>query len=177
GRVVIKSLAQGLVETERLVLMGGAGVSQFHNLRNQLFRMVAKLGKAVTSLPYVSLLRQPLRGRLYRAAGSTDYLSAGAMTDIFLKTIHEDLQADAARIKLPALLVWGENDVDTPVQEAKIFAGLMKSSRLEVVSGANHFVYLDQPDRVARLIEEFLNPKAVQTAGETADLNTPGPAS
>ncbi|MBW3538482.1 alpha/beta hydrolase [Candidatus Parcubacteria bacterium] len=156
GRLAIKGVGQGLLRPERLVLMGSAGVAQFHTLRNQLFRMAAKLGKAVTSLPYVSILRGPLRRRLYRAAGSTDYLSAGAMSNIFLKVIHEDLQDDAGRINVPTLLIWGENDVDTPIKEARLFAGQIKGSRLEVLPEANHFVYLDQPDRVAGLVGEFL---------------------
>lgn len=155
GRVAIKLAGLGLLKSEKLILMNAAGIKKSHSLRNQGLKIIANLGKAITSLPVFSLMRGPLRQRLYRAAGSTDYLQVGNMQAIFIKIIQEDLRADAAKIKVPTLLVWGKEDVDTPVADAQILQSCISGSRLVVLDGAKHFVYLDQPGKVATLIKEF----------------------
>jgi pimeloyl-ACP methyl ester carboxylesterase len=78
------------------------------------------------------------------------------MRTIFLHTIAEDLQADAANIKQPCLLIWGENDDATPVADGRILHSAIRDSQFVVVSRAGHFVYTDKPDEVTKIIEDFL---------------------
>jgi pimeloyl-ACP methyl ester carboxylesterase len=156
GRVAIKAIGAGLIEPSRLILMGSAGVKHSNTLRNHAFNAVAKLGKTVTALPGLSVVRTRLRRQLYNAAGSTDYLDAGPMRQVFLSTIGEDLQADARTISVKTLLIWGENDSDTPVSDGQLLAAATPHSKLEVIPNAGHFVYLDAPYVVLALVKKFL---------------------
>jgi pimeloyl-ACP methyl ester carboxylesterase len=118
GRVILKALGQGYLKPERIVLLGSAGVRPTASSRQLVFRAVAKVGKQATRLPGLQRLQAKLRRSLYESSGSTDYLEAGQMRQIFLNVIGEDLQTEAAKIKQPSLLIWGEHDEATPVTTA-----------------------------------------------------------
>ena len=157
GRIAIKAIGSGLVSPSRLILMGSAGVKHSNSLRNHAFKAVAKLGKAATSLPGLASVQKNLRRRLYRAAGSTDYLDAGPMRQVFVSTIGEDLQADASRISVTTLLIWGEQDTETPVADGRLLAAIIPHAKFEIVPAAGHFVYLDASDVVLALAKKFLS--------------------
>jgi pimeloyl-ACP methyl ester carboxylesterase len=58
---------------------------------------------------------------------------------------------------MPTMLLWGKNDRIIPVSHAIAAHDEMPGSRLEIVDGAGHFVALEQPERVAELILDFLD--------------------
>lgn len=64
------------------------------------------------------------------------------------------------RITAPTLLVWGKQDGLVPPIYAQEFAGLIGDARVELVDGAAHVPQLEQLDRVAALVTEFLLPVA-----------------
>jgi len=156
GRVTLKAAGEGIIMPHRIILMGSAGVRHAQSVRNQAFKIVAKTGKAVTALPGLGVLRSKLRQRLYQAAGSTDYLNAGPLRQIFLNTIDEDLQASAAHIAAPTTLIWGENDTEAPVADGRLLKETIPHAQLRIIPGAGHFVFHDAPEDVARLIGKAL---------------------
>lgn len=156
GRVAIKMTAADSHIAKHLILIDAAGVRHDRSARNRLFLVVAKAGKAATLLPGLRQARNKLRHSLYKAAGSDDYLKAGRMRDIFSKTISEDLQADAAKIKSETILIWGENDHETPLTDGKKLEAAIPNAKLIVLEGAGHFAYLDKPHEVAEIIEKAI---------------------
>ncbi len=62
-----------------------------------------------------------------------------------------------AKISAPTLIVFGAADKMTPVTGAEALRTQIKGARLEVVPNAGHMVMLEQPDRVAGLLGEFVN--------------------
>lgn len=56
------------------------------------------------------------------------------------------------QVRVPTLLVWGEDDRLVPVDIAHQYAELMPDAHLEVVAGAGHVVDLEQPEELADLI-------------------------
>jgi pimeloyl-ACP methyl ester carboxylesterase len=53
-------------------------------------------------------------------------------------------------IAAPTLILWGERDAILPPSYARKFAaGINGASRVDIVPGAGHLAYLDQPDAVA----------------------------
>jgi len=156
GRVIIKSIATGILNPQKVVLIGAAGVKPNTSAKKAVFRVIAKTGKAVTSLPGLRKLQGPLKKSLYSAAGSTDYLNAGAMQKIFINTVNEDLLPLVRRIKQPTLLVWGEHDDQTPVQDAHKMKAELKNSKLVVIPDAGHYVFLDKTPEVVKALKEFL---------------------
>lgn len=60
------------------------------------------------------------------------------------------------RIKVPTLLVVGEDDAITPPSVSRRMAGRIPGARIEVIPDAGHLTNLEAPDAVNRALEEFL---------------------
>lgn len=157
GRVIIKGIATGILSAEKIVLLDTAGVKPSASTKKAFLRTIAKVGKVVTSAPGLRKLRPLLRKKLYKAAGSTDYLDAQAMQKIFLNTINEDLLAYVSSISQPTYLIWGETDTETPVADAYKILNELPDGKLTVIPDAGHFVYLDEPTIVTNELKEFLS--------------------
>ena len=67
-----------------------------------------------------------------------------------------DMTAELPAIELPALLLCGEHDVITPADEMRDVAKAMPDAMFRVIYGAGHMSPLERPERVNRLILEFL---------------------
>ena len=52
------------------------------------------------------------------------------------------------RVKMPTLIVWGDEDKLMPVQQAQTWRGLIPNAEVMVVKGAGHIVQLDKPETV-----------------------------
>lgn len=156
GRVIIKGVADGVLSPKKVVLMGSAGVKPRSSLKKTGITVLAKTGKAVTALPGMKGIQAGLRKKLYAATGSSDYLMAGPMKKIFLNTINEDLSLYFEKLTAKTLLIWGHDDSETPVEDGKAMQAAMSHSRLVVIPGAGHFVYVDAPGDVFREIGAFL---------------------
>lgn len=65
------------------------------------------------------------------------------------------LESSLPRIAVPTLLVAGEMDAKY-VAIAHACAAAMPDARAEIVSGAGHAVHLEQPERFAEVVREFL---------------------
>jgi hypothetical protein len=60
------------------------------------------------------------------------------------------------RCSTPVLLVWGERDEVVPLERGHALAARLSGARLEVLPGAAHACYLEQPERFHALLLEFL---------------------
>lgn len=156
GRITIKAVATGVLAPQKVVLLGSGGITHSRDARNLVYKTIAKTGKAVTSLPGLRAFQSRLKRALYKSAGSTDYLNAGAMKQIFLHSINEDLREDAASISVPTLLIWGERDDQTPPADGRLLAEAIPGAELHIIAQAGHYVQLDAPHEVTRLIDRFL---------------------
>jgi pimeloyl-ACP methyl ester carboxylesterase len=59
-------------------------------------------------------------------------------------------------IKAPTLLIWGENDEDTPLYMGKIMENEIPDSGLVVLKGAGHYSYVDNYSQFRAVINVFL---------------------
>jgi pimeloyl-ACP methyl ester carboxylesterase len=59
-------------------------------------------------------------------------------------------------IEIPTLIVWGTRDRMIPTWHATAAAEAIAGSRVELFEGAGHFPHLDEPERFARVLAEFL---------------------
>ena len=58
-------------------------------------------------------------------------------------------------VRAPALVVWGRRDRVVPLECGEQYAQALPKARLAVVEGAGHFVEMEQPDALAKLVTEF----------------------
>ena len=59
------------------------------------------------------------------------------------------------RVKMPTLIVWGEEDKLIPVQQAQVWRKLVPNAEVMIVKGAGHIVQSDKPETV-EAIRRFL---------------------
>ncbi|HET8614843.1 MAG TPA: alpha/beta fold hydrolase [Actinomycetales bacterium] len=58
---------------------------------------------------------------------------------------------------LPTLVVWGTRDRIIPVSHATTAQDAISGCRIELFEGAGHFPHLEQPDRFAEVVRDFVN--------------------
>lgn len=69
---------------------------------------------------------------------------------------HPDLRDVVRELAMPTLVIAGEDDRCTTVEQASWIHDHVAGSELFVVDGSAHFMYVEQPEVVARRIERFL---------------------
>ncbi len=108
---------------------------------------------------YFRVLGYKLRKRLglrTEGSGSEDYRSLSpSMRATFVKTVNQDCRGYLHRIDCPVLLVWGENDEETPLYMARAIKAGIRDCELIVFSDCGHFAYLDQTYRFNCIAKSF----------------------
>ncbi len=59
------------------------------------------------------------------------------------------------RLRVPALLVWGDADQLIPLEDGRSFAAEIPGARLEVIGNCGHIPPVEQPAAFIRAIEGF----------------------
>ena len=67
-----------------------------------------------------------------------------------------DSSALLGEIDVPTLVVVGEEDVITPVKEARAMAAMIRGSRLEVIPEAGHLSNLERPAAFNAALSDFV---------------------
>jgi pimeloyl-ACP methyl ester carboxylesterase len=165
GRVAICMAAEQPGRVGRLLLVDAAGVPPKRGMKYRAKVSVAKAGKVAGKVG-ASGLQDKLRARV----ASTDYLNASEdMRATFRLVIGQDITDRLPRIKATTLLVWGDQDDDTPLWMAHRMEELIPDAGLAVFEGAGHYSYADDPARFRSVARLFLceQPRAL-TAGAPA---------
>jgi pimeloyl-ACP methyl ester carboxylesterase len=68
-----------------------------------------------------------------------------------------DLADELHRIQAPTLVATGEGDIGSNPRMAQLIHDQIPGSRLQVLPGLRHSILVEAPERVARLIAEFLD--------------------
>jgi 3-oxoadipate enol-lactonase len=67
-----------------------------------------------------------------------------------------DQRDRAEDIRVPALVLVGDQDFITPVDLSKELVDLLPDARMQVIAGAGHLSNLERPDVFNKLVEEFI---------------------
>jgi len=67
-----------------------------------------------------------------------------------------DNRADLGRITVPVLVVWGSEDQVAPLADSDTLLTELPQARREILAGAPHPCYLDQPERWHEVLRAFL---------------------
>jgi pimeloyl-ACP methyl ester carboxylesterase len=90
--------------------------------------------------------------------GSADFNAvSGVMRQTFVNVVNQDLRDYAKRIQAPTLLIWGDQDQDTPLAQAHELEKLIPDAGLVVYTGAGHYSYLEKPQQTAQAIHALLS--------------------
>lgn len=157
GRVAIKLATMNPERIRVLILTGAAGIKKPLTIKQKIFFILAKKGKALFSLPLLKNMEKQAQKYLYLAAREKDYYEANSiMKEVFKKVVDEDLTPYLSQIKIPTLLIWGNNDRSTPMKDGKEMNKRIKNSHLEIIKEANHSLPYQYPEKFAKIIKEFI---------------------
>lgn len=185
GFVEVIELFLQTLEIERATLIGGslgawigaAFALRFPDVVNKLILVdAAGVSVEATELPidlHVSTrahVREVFEQLFYDKALATDdlidlayeqHLERGDGYTIHsvlqnLRSGRERLDDTIANLKMPVLIVWGEQDAMIPVETARRLHQLIRNSRLEVIPRCGHLPALEKPAEFVKCVLDFL---------------------
>ena len=59
-------------------------------------------------------------------------------------------------VRVPALVVWGDDDKVVPQSAAEVYAKALPNAKLETVKASGHCVDMEQPEALAKLVTTFI---------------------
>ena len=65
------------------------------------------------------------------------------------------LRRRLSRVRIPALVVWGESDGVMDPEYGRAYAQALPNARFELISEAGHLPQIEQPARLLNVIWEF----------------------
>lgn len=145
GRVAIRYSARNAIE--KLVLFGSPCIRIQENLS-----LKVKLLKGLKKLPGMNGIGEYMK----QFIGSRDYKAASpVMRQTLVEVVNEDLSKYAREIEEPTLLIWGDNDTEAPVNEAKELEKIMIDAALIILPGT-HYAYIENLAQVVNILNNFI---------------------
>jgi pimeloyl-ACP methyl ester carboxylesterase len=162
GRISVQLAARYPDLARGLILIGSHGLKRkrapIDALRIKGIQLLGSSAKKIDGAIGTRLFAHYFAPRF----GSADYKAAGDLRKTLVKTVNEDLAAQASQIKAPTLLLWGENDVQTPLDLAQSFKLLIADSELHTFPHKDHEPFSDVGAHLmAKYIETFLQTRGL----------------
>ena len=153
GRISIVMAAENPKKVDKLVLVDSAGIKPTRSAKYYFKIYLAKFGRP---LRHCGTLGSKIADVIAHRSGSKDYREAGPMRPTMVKSVNQNLRLLLPKIQASTLLIWGENDTDTPIESGKIMAKEIPNAELIILKDAGHFSYLDQLPQFCKIVTEFL---------------------
>lgn len=157
GRVAIYLSANGMVTPPKIVLLDSAGLIPKKSVRQKFRAKSFKAIKTALNLPIIKNYSEPLLNKARHHYGSADYNAAPeVLRKTLVSLVNTDLRDILPNIKCPTLLIWGENDTATPLEDAKTIEKLISDSGLCVIKGTGHFSFCENPYEAHAILNSFI---------------------
>ncbi len=145
----------------RMILTGAAGLrkppTEEGKKRSAAFQRGKKIAKAVEKVPFLRAAGERFEEGLRQKYGSADYKALDPeMRQTFVKVIGLDLRDRYPLIRQSTLLIWGDQDTETPLWMGREMEKLIPDAGLAILEGGSHFAYLEQSGRFLNIAKYFL---------------------
>ena len=158
ARISIVAAASAPDRVARMLLTGAAGLTPKRPPSYYARVSIAKVGRVVGAAGGPAGRR--VQARMRARVASQDWLDASeAMRGTFRLVVGEDLSPRLAQVKAPTLLIWGEQDTETPLWMAERMEALLPDAGLVVLPGG-HYVYAERSAEFNRIASHFLTQAA-----------------
>lgn len=144
------------IPIKKLILIDIASIKPKKTILQKIKQTTYKLlRKLVKLLP--KLKQEYFNQKLIKIFASPDFQTIPkVMQQTFKNIVNEDLTKYLKGINTESIIIWGENDLDTPLKDAKKINKEIKNSALIILKKANHYSYLQYPILVNNIIYEFI---------------------
>lgn len=145
GRVAIHYSANNPID--KLVLFGAPCIRTKERLS-----VSVRILKKLKQLPGMNNIGEKMK----KYIGSRDYKAASPiMRQTLVNVVNEDLSCYARKIEEPTLLIWGANDTEAPVDDARELEKIMIDAALIILPGT-HYAYIENLGQVVNIINNFV---------------------
>ena len=146
---------------DRIVSTGAAGIrpkqSPESAKRSAQYRKLRKYSSALKKIPLFRKTACKWEEKLRLKYGSRDYAALDEeMRKTFVKVINQDLTDLYSSFHASTLLIWGDEDTETPLWMAKEMEKRIPDAGLVILEGGTHFAYLEQLQRFNLIVGQFL---------------------
>lgn len=112
-----------------------------------------KILKGLKKVPILNKLENFAKKHI----GSTDYKNADPlMRKIMTNHINLDISEEVKKIKCSSLIIWGENDLEVPMQHAYDLEKLIEDSGVVMLENSTHYAYLENLNLIINVFKNFI---------------------
>lgn len=147
----------------KIVFTGAAGIkpvpSPEAQKKSRRFKKLKAYCNAIEKMPLpgIASLAENWEEKLRQKYGSRDYNALDAeMRKTFVKVISLDLTDLYEKIAQSTLLIWGDQDTETPLWMGQKMETLIPDAGLVILQGGSHFAYLEQLQQFVIITRTFL---------------------
>jgi len=151
GALAVKLAIKHPQEIKKLFLVSAASVRK-KTASKSAIKNLAKIVNKFSFLPFYSIVRKAFYKFIIQ---KSDYPYVdGIMKETFKNVISEDLSQFTGFIRVPTILIWGNKDKSTPVEDAYFMKDKIPGSKIVIIPGAGHILNRECPEIVAEKIIE-----------------------
>lgn len=138
-------------QLRKLFLVAPSCIRKKTTSKNILAR-IAKILSKFSFLPYYQLVRKAIYKFIFK---KSDYASQeGIMKATYLNVINDDSSQKLYFIKVPTVIIWGDQDKSTPLVDAHFINKKIQNSKLAIITGGGHSLQLEAPEMLLQKILE-----------------------
>lgn len=155
GHIALDYARQGKNKLKGLVLVGSSGLlpTEFGDTRPRRYDrdyIRSKTSEVFYTLPVQETMVDDIHTIL---SNRTQLIQLVRLARASKYTLMDDF---LPQIKIPSMIIWGDQDRITPPEVAFKFESLLPNSRLAWISDCGHVPMMEQPEAFARILNEFI---------------------
>jgi len=134
------------------LFLAAAAVIRKKTTQKNLSAKMSKAVKIFSFLPGYDFFRKAVYKFIIR---KSDYIyTEGIMKETYLNVISDDVSFKLSFIKVPTVIIWGDKDQSTPIEDAKLVNDKIRNSKLVIIPGADHLMHKLIPEILAEKVLE-----------------------
>ena len=154
GRIGLILGSEHADRIEKMVLSNCAGIkvepAAHKRLRLRIYQNLRDGFQAIGA----NTVAEQLRTVYNKRYASADFQSASQVMRVTLiNVVNQDLLAYAQRVSVPTILIWGDEDQETPLWMGQKLEQAIPDAALITHKTAGHYAYLDFPDKSASIMD------------------------
>ena len=144
----------------KMIFTGAAGIrpkqSEEARKRSERYKTLKKYAETIGKIPFLRGVSDTAAEHLRLKYGSADYNRLDEeMRKTFVKVVNLDLTDLYSRIRQSTLLLWGDQDTETPLWMGREIEKRIPDCALILLEGGTHFAYLEQIGRFNAIASQF----------------------
>lgn len=154
GSLAVKFSIKYNQRVEKLFLVSAACLRKA-TLSKKIWYRISKIAKVFSFLPYYHLARKAFYKFIIRKS-DYPYIKEGVMKETYIKTLSDDLSFRLSFVKVPTVIIWGDKDDYTPLDQSAFIHRKIQHSKLIVLPNVKHALQIEAPEILTEKILENL---------------------